>query len=119
MVEYFADTYALIEIAKGNPNYQAYESADIVLTEWNLAEFYYALIREERPARQQFDEFGKFVIKITMTSIIRAAHFKLQHKKERLSYPDCIGYMLALEQGMKFLTGDEKFKSLPNVEWVR
>lgn len=118
MTRYFADTYALVEMGKGAPQYKPYISADFVLTKWNLAEFYYSLIREGKPAMTQFNEFRKRLISISFTSIIAAAQFKLRHKEKRMSYVDCVGYALALEHGMKFLTGDKQFKGMPNVEWV-
>ena len=118
MARYFADTYALVEMAKGNSRYKSYTSENFVLTKWNLAEFYYTLIREKRPAMTQFDEFRKRLISISFASIITAAQFKLMHKSARMSYVDCIGYALAREHGMKFLTGDRQFKDLPDVEWV-
>ena len=45
--------------------------------------------------------------------------FKLKYKKERVSYVDCIGHALALELGIRFLTGDEKFEDKDNVEFVK
>lgn len=118
MAKYFADTYALVEMTKGSPNYKPYAAGEFVLTKWNLAEMYYALIREQKPAKEHFDEFRKLLVSITFSSIIRGAHIKLQHKERRMSYVDCIGYALALEHGIKFLTGDKAFKAMPNVEWV-
>ena len=43
--------------------------------------------------------------------------FRLKHGG--LSYADCIGYVIARREGMKFLTGDAAFKRLENVEFVR
>jgi hypothetical protein len=33
MARLFADTYALIELLKGNPNYENYSQADLIATE--------------------------------------------------------------------------------------
>ena len=38
---------------------------------------------------------------------------------EKLSFIDCIGYYLAKKNKAKFLTGDEKFKNMENVEFVK
>jgi hypothetical protein len=36
MARLFADTYALIELLKGNPNYENYAHADLIATEFNI-----------------------------------------------------------------------------------
>ena len=36
MARFFGDTYALIELLKGNPNYKGYSRADLVTTEFNI-----------------------------------------------------------------------------------
>ena len=46
MARLFADTYALIELLKGNPNYENYSQADLVSTEFNILELTYALFRD-------------------------------------------------------------------------
>ena len=46
MAKYFADTYALIEILKGNPNYRSYSAEELYTTEFNLLELSYALVRD-------------------------------------------------------------------------
>jgi len=32
---------------------------------------------------------------------------------------DCVGYVLAIRNNLKFLTGDEKFENKKNVEFVK
>ena len=51
--------------------------------------------------------------------IKEAMKLKLKFKDKKLSYVDCIGYVFALELGLKFLTGDNEFKDLVNVEFVK
>ncbi len=46
MTRLFADTYALIELLKENPNYEEYSQADLVATEFNIFELTYALFRD-------------------------------------------------------------------------
>ena len=36
MVRLFADTYALIELLKGNPNYESYSDVELVSTEFEI-----------------------------------------------------------------------------------
>jgi uncharacterized protein len=45
MAKFFGDTYALIELLKGNPNYEDYSRTDLVTAEFNILELTYALFR--------------------------------------------------------------------------
>ncbi len=45
-MKYFADTYALIEIIKGNPNYERYSKEELSTNLLNLYELYYALLKD-------------------------------------------------------------------------
>jgi len=44
---------------------------------------------------------------------------ELRKKKLDLSYADAIGYAVSLRLMLMFLTGDEAFKNLENVEFVK
>jgi len=46
---------------------------------------------------------------------------RLELRKRRLdlSYADALGYAVSLRLRLKFLTGDDAFKNLDNVEFVR
>ncbi len=46
MARYYADTYALIEILKGNPSYKKYAEEELLTSELNLLELAYALTRD-------------------------------------------------------------------------
>lgn len=46
MSSFFADTYALIEIIKGNPAYRDYSQGAITTYEFNLYECAYAISRD-------------------------------------------------------------------------
>jgi uncharacterized protein len=117
----FADTYALIEIVGGNQNYKKYFSQSLATTRYNLIELYYAFLSDygKETAEKYFAEWKHFLTTITDSAIKVGMGFKREHRKEKLSYVDCIGYALAMELGMKFLTGDEKFENKPNVEFVK
>jgi len=43
----------------------------------------------------------------------------LKARRPRLSYADTIGYTAARRLGARFLTGDEAFRRLPDVEFCR
>ena len=118
---YFADTYALIEIIKGNKDYKKYINTKLITTRYNLIELFYHCIHHHSKeiALIYFRFYSQFEIPITEYSILTGMEFKLKYKSERLSYVDCIGYALALELGIKFLTGDQKFKDKENVEFAK
>ena len=46
MADFFADTYAIIEVLKGNENYKHYADLKLATTELNLLELSYALVRD-------------------------------------------------------------------------
>lgn len=119
--QFFADTYALVEIVLGNKNYLRFKNAILVTTKLNLMELYYYFLRNFsiELADQYFEIYSEWAVSITDSSIKEGAIFKFQNKKEKLSYVDCTGYFVALENNIKFLTGDEKFKNKPNVEFVK
>lgn len=118
---YFLDTYALIEIVKGNQNYQKFISSEMFTSLYNLYEFYFILLKDynELIALKFFEEFRGKVINVEDESIFEASKFKLKNIKKRISYVDCLGYVMALRLGIKFLTGDKEFEKFENVEFVK
>ena len=87
----------------------------------NLYELYYSLLGESLPqiAENFLERFLPVCVEIGPKLIKEAAIFRLQNKKSDLSYIDALGYVTAKEHGAKFLTGDEAFRKLPNVEFVK
>ena len=118
---YFFDTYAIIEIIKGNEAYQRYKNASIILTIFNIAELHYALLREFSPqiAETLTKQYAQFIIEVDVEIIKEANKFKLKNKEKKYSIADCIGYIVANRLGLKFLTGDQGFKGLSGVEFVK
>jgi len=119
-VRMFFDTYAMVEIARGNPRYQKYlDQERIILTKLNMVELYYAILRDfnEVEAKKHYFFYLPFIEEITDEVVFEAMKFRLEHRN--LSYADCVGYMTAKAKGEKFLTGDIVFKGLENVEFVR
>jgi len=122
MNTYYFDTYAFFEIIRGNPDYIQYsKEVSIITTKMNLMELYYWLLRRKgkEEADKYYLKFLPFCIDITNDIIKKACEFRLKYKDKELSYIDCIGYMIALEKGIKFLTGDMGFEGMSNVEYVK
>jgi len=120
-MNYFLDTYALIEIAGGNPKYEKYLESDIVTLKDNLAELFYFLLRkyDEKTANFFLTKLSRVAVELPINIISKAMIFRYEHKKTRFSYIDCFGYIYALEDRRFFLTGDIAFTGMKNVELVR
>ena len=120
-MKYFLDTYAMVEIIKGNKNYAKYLDEVFFTNILNLYELYYTLLKDysKEEAMRYFLHFRGFVIGISDGYIFKASEFRLENKKTDISYADCLGYIMALENNMKFLTGDKEFRDKVNVEFVK
>lgn len=122
MSVFFYDSYAVIEYLRENPLYAKYfEEYSGILTLLNLLEIYYSVLNEagEEKAEMVLNVLYPLRVEPTKEMIKKAMRFKKQHSKLDLSYADCLGYNVALEKGIKFLTGDSKFKDKEKVEFVK
>jgi len=61
----------------------------------------------------------KYAVEIKDDDFKIANAFKAAHKKKKLSYVDCLGYVMAQARNIKVLTGDKQFKDLPGVEFMK
>lgn len=114
----FFDSYALIEILNGNPNYKKYSNFKAFITKLNIFEVYHKLLRDiGKPDADKFiHNYYAFCHDFDEQDIETASKLKIKNKK--LSMSDCIGYALAKRIGIKFLTGDREFKNFDNVEFA-
>ncbi len=118
---YFYDSYAVIEYFKGSESHKKYFEEDIgVLAPTNLIEIHHAILREF--SEKEADEFTRIISVLAVDPdieiLIAASKFRKANNKSGLSYADCIGYVYAIKNGMKFLTGDPAFRGFPGVEFV-
>ena len=121
MEPYFLDSYALYELFVGNSNYKRFEkNVAVITTKLNLMEFFYTLLRlnAEKP-EQYYDRLLHFVVEISDDVIKRAMRFRFKNRSKNLSYVDALGYVLALEKKAVFVTGDEQFRNLEKVEFIK
>ena len=116
---YFFDTYAIIEVVRGSPNYASYTNCGIITTIFNLAELNYNLKKERDKATADkiTDKYKDAVVGVTADDVKEAMDTKT--KNRQMSIPDAIGYTIAKRHGVKFLTGDEDFRAFKNVEFVK
>ena len=122
-MQYFLDTYAIIEIALGNENYKDYvfDKEQATCTIFNLMEahFYFLKNYGQTMADKIYDSLKPLVIDVDDSLIKDANILKLRFLKARMSFADCIGYAIALKSNAKFITGDYAFKGMENVEFVK
>jgi len=114
---YFLDTCAIIEIIQGNNRYQKYLDKDIILSKFNIIELSFYFLKENSNKefmKEKIKYFNQYIIndeEITLETIEEANEFKLKHLKEKLSYFDCLGYIISKNKGIKFVTQDGQFKN--------
>ena len=117
---YFFDTYALIEILKGNKNYEKYKDCRIIISIFNLIEIHYSILKfSQKLADSILENYSPFVVKTSLDVIKEANLFRIRNKRKNLSAADCIGYITAENLNLKFLTGDKEFQNMENVEFVK
>lgn len=77
--EYFLDTYTIMELYKGNPNYEKCEEGiKILLNKLNILEFIYFLIREgkDNEVGESFKLLSNFNIEYNNEILLNAAKIK-------------------------------------------
>jgi uncharacterized protein len=121
---YFYDSYAIIEIARGNPQYLRFRTTEGVTSKLNLLEVYYVLLQEgeERLAEDCFRTQIHGAIDFPSEFVPIAARFRLFQTgatRRRFSYIDALGYTYARSSGYEFLTGAHEFEGFPGVKFVR
>lgn len=124
MPAFFLDTYAMVEYLRGNQNYHKYFSSTTLTTSvLNLIELYFMVLREygEEIADNAYGAFRQYQAEISEEDIKQGMKLRLRMKlnKTALSYADALGYVMAERLGVKYLTGDTAFKTLPNVEFIK
>ena len=114
------DTYAIIEIIRGNPNYEKYLDCGIVINEFIFAELCYQLIRLHSKNKENYlKNYSQVLKRCSPTTIEKAMKFRFKNKNKKMSMTDCISYTMALKLNIKFLTGDKEFKQMSNVEFQK
>lgn len=115
------DTYALVEIHNGNPLFSSLLNVDAVITDLTLAEFYGLIYRkhDKRTADYWYHKLQFFCKSVSLSILIKAIQFKVDNKKQRFSFFDCVGYIFSLENKMIFVTGDREFQEMDGVEFIK
>lgn len=114
----------MLEFLGGNRAYLKYISGtDLGTSILNLIELYYHALRDggEKKADDSYTFFRQYEVAVKPIDIRNSMKFRLisRAKKRDVSYADAIGYSMADRLNMRFLTGDNAFRDLPNVEFVK
>jgi predicted nucleic acid-binding protein len=111
----------MVEIVKENKAYENYLHEEFYTTIFHLYELYYNILKsyDEETAREIFYQFQEFLIEVENEAVFEASRLKLEKNKSSLSYADALGYVISLQNNMKFLTGDKAFFNVENVEFVK
>lgn len=118
---YCLDTYALVEIANGNPKFSFLMKEDFIITNTTLAEFYRILLRDKDKEEAEYwvEKLSNFTVNITKEIMLKAQEFRFANKKKDLSFFDCVGYIFSKENNYTFVTGDKEFRDLENVKFIQ
>ena len=118
--DYVFDTYALMEIIQGNNSYFPYINSSFVINNFIFAELCYNLFKDkDKNAKQHIAKFAKYIGSVKPEWIEEAMEFRLKWKDRKVSITDCVGYIMAKNLEIKFLTGDKEFEDMENVEFIK
>ncbi len=86
-------------------------------------ETYYVLLRNGRTASEAGEVTSSLephLIDFTFRDVQAAMALRLawHRKRKQISYVDALGYHLARERGLKFLTGDPEFRGARGVTFL-
>jgi len=124
MASFFADSYALIEILKGNDHYRVYPAGQLITTEFNLCEVAFAVTRDYPDRAKKVMARVRDMVTLVPTTdddYCAAAILRRTTTAEgrKLSTIDCVGYAVSRRHKTPFLTGDREFADFTGVEFVR
>jgi predicted nucleic acid-binding protein len=115
------DTYALVAMVQADDAYAAYVREDFFIPDTTLAEFSWVLKRDfpELTKEVWLAQLANYCQPVDQGLLMNAMDFKWTHRKQDVSFFDAVGYVAALRERCPFVTGDDAFRSLPNVEFVK
>jgi predicted nucleic acid-binding protein len=114
------DTYILVEICNGNPRFVPFLNQEIIIPNLIMAEFHGDLYRKYglKTADYWHRRLASICKPVSIDILLKAVKYRIDNKKQRLSFFDCVGYIFAKEQGIQFVTRDKEFKTKKGVEFI-
>jgi predicted nucleic acid-binding protein len=124
LVDFLADSYALVALLEGKERYvRIFRRKILATTALNVLEVYATLLRrfDHAQAREKSAAFLPLAVPVPAETVLRAGDFRhrMRSMKRDCSYIDAWGYASARHLGVPFLTGDPAFRGIEQVEFVR
>lgn len=115
------DTYALIEIHQGNPKFTSILNEDIIIADLTFAEFYGLIYKKHDKITADYwkRKLEPFCKPVLFATLIKAMQFRVDSRKNNISFFDAVGYTFALENYCSFLTGDKEFENMKGVKFIK
>ncbi len=115
------DTYALIEIARGNERFVSYFNEEFIIPDLTLAEFYGVMLRDfnEQTAEYWYKKLFPYTRPVPLPVLIGAIKFRFENRKDNISFFDAVGYVFSLSTNCFFVTGDRAFEKKEKVEYKK
>ncbi|MAF35351.1 hypothetical protein CMO91_05925 [Candidatus Woesearchaeota archaeon] len=118
VVKYCLDTYALFELAIGNPKFAFLTKQEFVIPSTTLAEFYWVLRVKKKNAEYWIKQLAATSVMVNADTMVQAQAYRYANKNKDLSFFDAVGYQYARNHAQQFVTGDKEFKGLPGVKHI-
>lgn len=124
MTDLFADSYAFLAAADGSKAYhKVLAENDIVTSHAHALEVAYGLLHRDHVAALEATLRPVLALCITPPSAVvkDAAIFRHERRSAgaNCSYTDAWGYATARSMDIPFLTGDEGFRGVPGVKFLK
>ena len=118
---FYLDTYALAEIGDGNPKFMEFLNKEFVITDLTLGEYYSVVYRDGREDKAIYwhSRLASLCKPVSRNILVNALKYWIDNKKDNLSIFDCVGYIFALENNLRFVTGDKEFKNKEGVLFIQ
>lgn len=120
-MKYYLDNYALVEITNDNKRFHKFFDTEFIISDLTLADFYRVLLRKfnQQTAEYWAKRLNAYSLSVAREVLFKAIKFKHKNKEKGFSFFDCVGYTLARERKALFVTGDEEFRNMPGVEFIK
>lgn len=112
----FLDTNVLVKALEGNPGFLVQDGD--VTSAMNLLEMHVVVARlyGEPEADRALQAFRRLSVGPDDLDIREASRLKREHRKRGLSYIDALGYSMARNRSLTFVTTDSGFRGLESVD---
>jgi predicted nucleic acid-binding protein len=124
LVDFLADSYALVAFLEGNDRYERlFRRKILATTALNVLEVYATLLRRlaSVEAREVCAGLLPLTVPVPAEVALMAGEFRhrMRSMRKGCSYIDAWGYAAARYLGVPFLTGDPSFRGVEHVEFVQ